>query len=139
MSATTIPQPPHHPVLGPKARVPQVKVVPQSGSALFNALYPYETHNMGMKAMIVMIGACSPLIAMTTKPRVAARLYAGAVDATPTTTEDTNPSAPPLRPLSAPSPCSASEASRCTTTTPRFFKDGSAPYSRSAGISGISC
>ena len=38
MSAATIPHPPHHPVLGPKARAPQVKVVPQSGSALFSAL-----------------------------------------------------------------------------------------------------
>ena len=39
MSAATIPQPPNHPVLGPKARVAQVKVVPQSGSALFSSLY----------------------------------------------------------------------------------------------------
>ena len=74
MSATTIPQPPHHPVFGPKARVPHVNVVPQSGSALFNALYPYEMNSMGTKAMIVMIGACNPLMAMTTKPSVAARL-----------------------------------------------------------------
>ena len=28
-----MPQPPNHPVFGPKARAPQVKVVPQSGSA----------------------------------------------------------------------------------------------------------
>ena len=40
MSAATIPQPPHQPVFGPKARAPQVNVVPQSGSALFSALYP---------------------------------------------------------------------------------------------------
>ena len=33
MSAATMPHPPNHPVLGPKARVPQVNVVPQSGSA----------------------------------------------------------------------------------------------------------
>ena len=38
MSAATIPHPPNHPVLGPKARVAQVKVVPQSGSALFSSL-----------------------------------------------------------------------------------------------------
>jgi hypothetical protein len=49
---------------------------------------------------MVMIGACRPLMAMTTNPRVAARLYAGAVDATPTTTEEISPSAPPLRPFS---------------------------------------
>src|SRR6478752_3099592 len=35
----------------------------------------------------------------TTNPRLAARLYAGAVDAVPTTTLDTRPSAPPLSPL----------------------------------------
>ncbi len=39
MSAATIPHPPNHPDRGPKARVVQVKVVPQSGSALFNSLY----------------------------------------------------------------------------------------------------
>ncbi len=38
MSAATIPHPPNHPVLGPKARVAQVNVVPQSGSALFSSL-----------------------------------------------------------------------------------------------------
>ena len=32
-SAAMMPQPPNHPVFGPKARAPQVKVVPQSGSA----------------------------------------------------------------------------------------------------------
>ena len=37
-SAATIPQPPTQPVLGPNARVAQVKVVPQSGSALFSSL-----------------------------------------------------------------------------------------------------
>ena len=37
-SAATMPQPPAQPVLGPNARVPQVKVVPQSGSALFISL-----------------------------------------------------------------------------------------------------
>ena len=34
----TMPQPPNQPVLGPKARAPQVNVVPQSGSALFISL-----------------------------------------------------------------------------------------------------
>ena len=38
MSAATMPQPPIHPVFGPNARVAQVKVVPQSGSALFSSL-----------------------------------------------------------------------------------------------------
>ena len=40
MSAAMIPHPPSQPVLGPKARVAQVKVVPQSGSAALRALYP---------------------------------------------------------------------------------------------------
>ena len=38
MSEARIPQPPSQPVLGPKARAAQVKVVPQSGSALFSSL-----------------------------------------------------------------------------------------------------
>ncbi len=38
MSAATMAQPPAQPVRGPKARVAQVKVVPQSGSALFSSL-----------------------------------------------------------------------------------------------------
>ncbi len=38
MSAATIAQPPNQPVLGPNARVAQVNVVPQSGSALFISL-----------------------------------------------------------------------------------------------------
>jgi len=37
-SATMIAQPPAQPELGPNARVAQVKVVPQSGSALFSLL-----------------------------------------------------------------------------------------------------
>ena len=37
-SATTIAQPPNHPVFGPNALVAHVKVVPQSGSALFSSL-----------------------------------------------------------------------------------------------------
>ena len=49
---------------------------------------------------------------MTTKPRVAARLYAGAVEATPTTTEEMKPRAPSFRPLSPGSSDFASVASR---------------------------
>ena len=37
-SAATIPQPPAQPLRGPNARVAQVNVVPQSGSALFSSL-----------------------------------------------------------------------------------------------------
>jgi hypothetical protein len=38
-SATMMPQPPIHPVRGPKARAAQVKVVPQSGSTSLSSLY----------------------------------------------------------------------------------------------------
>ena len=38
MSAMMMPQPPIHPTMGPNARVAQVKVVPQSGSASFSSL-----------------------------------------------------------------------------------------------------
>ena len=37
-SAATMAQPPAQPSLGPNARVAQVNVVPQSGSALFSSL-----------------------------------------------------------------------------------------------------
>jgi hypothetical protein len=36
-SAAMIPQPPSHPTIGPNARDAQVKVVPQSGSALLSS------------------------------------------------------------------------------------------------------
>ena len=38
MSAARMPQPPIQPVFGPKALVPQVNVVPQSGSRRFSSL-----------------------------------------------------------------------------------------------------
>jgi len=37
MPATATPQPPIQPTHGPKALVPQVKVVPQSGTALLSS------------------------------------------------------------------------------------------------------
>src|ERR1700686_4963569 len=83
-AAAMIPQPPIQPVLGPNARAPHVNVVPQSGSLEFSSLYAKAMKSMGMKAITVTIGACRP-IATTTNPSVAARLYAGAVDATATT------------------------------------------------------
>jgi len=45
-------------------------------------------------------GALTPTT-ITTKPSVAAKLYAGAVEATPMTTLDSNPSTPGLSPLSS--------------------------------------
>ncbi len=73
MSAITMPQPPIHPVRGPKARAPQVKVVPQSGSEALSSLYAYAISSIGTKASTVMIGACRPT-PTTMMPSVAARL-----------------------------------------------------------------
>src|ERR1700734_3382480 len=58
-----------------------------------------EVRKIGTNAMTATIGEPSPTTA-TMKPSVAARLYAGAVDATPMTVAATSPRAPPLRPLS---------------------------------------
>src|SRR5215468_11777046 len=55
-SATTIAQPPNHPVLGPKALVAHVKVVPQSGSALFSSLYPIDVSSIGTNASTATAG-----------------------------------------------------------------------------------
>src|SRR5262249_13749695 len=55
---------------------------------------------MGMKATIMIAGACAPTpCTATMKPRVAARLYAGAVEATPMTRFETYPRTFPFRPL----------------------------------------
>src|ERR1700709_1025375 len=49
-SAAMIPQPPIQPVFGPNARAAQVKVVPQSGSALLSSWYATAMRYMGMNA-----------------------------------------------------------------------------------------
>jgi len=72
-SAIKTPHPPIQPTRGLKARVAQVKVAPQSGSALFICWKPMEMNHIGTNAQIVTIGACRPM-ATTTNPRVAARL-----------------------------------------------------------------
>jgi hypothetical protein len=56
-------------------------------------------NSMGRKARNMMAGACRPTAA-TTRPREAARLYPGAVEATPMTMPESIPSAPDLRPFS---------------------------------------
>src|ERR1700735_2846383 len=73
MSAATVAQPPDQPTEGPNARVPQMKVVPQSGSALFSSLKPIEHSSIGTNASTATSGALSPTAA-TTKNSVAARL-----------------------------------------------------------------
>src|SRR4029077_18041384 len=72
-SAATIAQPPAQPVFGPNARVAQVNVVPQSGSALFRSLYPILVRSIGTKASTATAGDWSAT-APTTKTRVAAIL-----------------------------------------------------------------
>ena len=57
--------------------------------------------SIGRNARIITAGDCRPT-ASATAPIVAARLYAGAVEATPMTTLDIRPSAPPFSPLSPP-------------------------------------
>ena len=99
MSAAMTPQPPIQPTRGLNALVAHVKVAPQSGSALFICWKAREMNHIGKKAQMVTIGACTP-IATTTKPSVAARLYAGAVEAMPMTTLEIRPSAPDLSPFS---------------------------------------
>ena len=54
---------------------------------------------IGMNASSMIAGAFRPAPAATTKPRLAAREYAGAVDAMPTTTLPNRPRAPDFRPL----------------------------------------
>ena len=53
-----------------------------------------------MKETIITAGAWNPIPwTATTNPSVAARLYPGAVDATPITRLDTQPRAPVFRPF----------------------------------------
>ena len=73
MSAATVAQPPAQPIAGPNARVPQMNVVPQSGSALFSSLKPIEHSSIGTNASTAISGDFSPTAA-TTKNSVAARL-----------------------------------------------------------------
>src|SRR5215472_14491567 len=72
-SAATTAQPPAQPVFGPNARVPQMNVVPQSGSDLFSSLKPIEHSSIGTNASTATSGDFSPTAA-TTKNSVAARL-----------------------------------------------------------------
>src|SRR6516162_10456186 len=73
MSAATVAQPPAQPIDGPNARVDQMNVVPQSGSALFSSLKPIEHSNIGTNASTAISGDFSPTAA-TTKNSVAAKL-----------------------------------------------------------------
>ena len=56
-------------------------------------------HSIGRNDTISVPGLCTPTTA-TIRPRVAAMLYAGAVEETAITTLDSSPSAPARRPLS---------------------------------------
>src|SRR3954465_5321949 len=86
-SAMKTAQPLIHPTHGPKARVVQANVVPQSGSARFRYLKPSATSSIGTNDTSTTAGACTPTPPVATmKPSVAASEYAGAVEATPMTT-----------------------------------------------------
>src|SRR3954468_21867581 len=56
-------------------------------------------NSMGMNASSMITGDCRPTTAATS-PRTAARLYPGAVEATPMTVLDSSPSVPARNPLS---------------------------------------
>ena len=58
-------------------------------------------NSIGTNARMTTTGVWTPT-KNTTKPRVAAMLYAGATEATPTTMLETSPNAPDLSPLFAP-------------------------------------
>ncbi|MDF3049787.1 MAG: hypothetical protein K0R87_1425 [Pseudonocardia sp.] len=105
-------QPPIQPTQGPKARPAQVKVVPQSGSALFSSLYATAIRTIGTKATSMTAGAFSPTSTTSTP-----RLYAGAADARPMTTPDVNPIAPRRNPL-APALLSTAAVSARNIVTP---------------------
>ena len=98
--ATATPHPPIQPTHGPNALVPHVKVVPQSGTSLFNSRYAKAMNSIGMKAMMKAMGAEAPT-ARTTKPRVATSEYTGAVEARPMTVDPQRPRVPAARPLPA--------------------------------------
>src|SRR5215218_2918560 len=84
--------------------------------------------SMGTNASHRTAGDCSPTAAAT-KPKVAARLYPGAVEATPITTLERKPSAPPLSPLppisvsrsSAPGALFSPISSNLSALSPRRF------------------
>ncbi len=92
---------------------------------MFNSLYPMVMNSMGMKASSTMSGEsrCT-LTAMN--PSVAARLYAGAVDATPMMTLDSRPSAPDLSPFSTGASPGVISSATLVTTPPRRASDSPA-------------
>src|SRR3954447_18074543 len=115
-AAKVMPQPPSQPTHGPNVFVPQVKVVPQSGSSRLSWAKATTIAIIGKNARNSTAGACSPT-AMTTNPRVAVMLYAGAVAASPMTTLANSPIAEPRRPLSTGSVTARGESTRWGTAT----------------------
>ncbi len=59
-SAAMMPQPPIQPTRVPNALAAQVKVVPQSGIALFSSAYATAMKYIGMKAITMISGAFTP-------------------------------------------------------------------------------
>src|SRR5208282_2791474 len=93
---------------------------------------PIEQSSIGMNATTATRGALRPT-AMTTKVRVAARLYAGAVEATPITTLETRPSAPLFRPLSSYCSVGCADAVVAMSHPPGVGPAGPGPGTRPAG------
>src|SRR5512141_238772 len=91
-------------------------------------------HSIGMNATHMIAGAWTPT-ASATSPSETARLYAGAVDATPITMFDRYPNAPVLRPLVPGAPSGAAVAAVIRVLllgTPVRSQRGGASTSRAA-------
>ena len=96
-------QPAIQPIQGPILRVTHAKVVPQSVSTRFSRSNATAMHSIGRNAISSTAGAAvlpGPS-SFDTRPSVAARLYAGAVEAMPIASAAVKPMAPGRRPWSA--------------------------------------
>lgn len=60
MPASATAHPPIQPTHGPKALAPQVKVVPQSGTARLSSRYANAVNSMGMNATRIAAAVYSP-------------------------------------------------------------------------------
>ena len=88
-----------------------------------------------MKATSITAGAWNPIPpTATTNPSVAARLYPGAVDATPITRLDTQPSAPVFRPFS-PAPAPSGSLAGIGTAALSKFSPSRKPAVARVGVS----
>src|SRR6266496_4805989 len=96
-------QPAIQPIHGPMLRVTQAKVVPQSASTRLSRSNATAMHSIGRNAISSTAGTAvlAGPSSFDTKPSVAARLYAGAVEAMPIASAAAKPMAPRRKPWSA--------------------------------------